>query len=502
MNLEKLLSQHFVEKYKINLNDEYSIEMINARELIVPDRIDLISKIKYVEFKDKGYNLEFVKEVYSSQIEAFSMGTFSEPGDLNKNNLHNYFDTFDNLIEDIKLNGVNKDISIIPVGKDNIILNGAHRTAIAAYYNMEVPIIRFTQHSVKYDVKYFRERLMDESHLNYLTVEYCKLKDNVYFSCIWPVASKNINEDMKGEINQIYSKYGKQVLIKEIDLSYEALHSLIAQIYSHHSWVGTPSNNFMGAHNKAKACYTNNASVFIYVFECNDFQNVLRLKQEIREVFKLGNHSIHITDNREETIQIANLLLNSNSIKFLERGTPTHYLETYYRIIKFQEELTKLGENKEEYLVNSSSLLALHGLREARDLDYLSINNGCEIIDNEFFGNHNAYLNYFNKPLETLIFDPRNYFVYRDIKFVTLENLRIFKKNRNENKDQIDIKLIDTVLKSLNEFKKIQYRLHSHIKRKKVYFMHSLKRRFITFIMKIGLFNITKKIYRYVYKKI
>lgn len=87
VNVEELLGKYFCDTYNIDLTKQYKIEYINARELLVPGRIDLIAKYKYIEAKEKGYNCKFINELYDKHIEAFSAGSYNEPGNDEKNSI-------------------------------------------------------------------------------------------------------------------------------------------------------------------------------------------------------------------------------------------------------------------------------------------------------------------------------------------------------------------------------------------------------------------------------
>ncbi len=179
MKLNELLGDYFCKFNDIDVDSEYSLERISARALINPDRIDLIVKLKYIEYREKGYDLTFIKELYKAHIEAFTYGSFREPGDVNKKSIDDYFRIFDDLIDSIKENGVDERISVIPIGKGNIILNGSHRAAIAAYFDLSIPIIRFENLTLSYNYEYFRKRLFNQHYLDYIMLEYCKFTESV-----------------------------------------------------------------------------------------------------------------------------------------------------------------------------------------------------------------------------------------------------------------------------------------------------------------------------------
>jgi hypothetical protein len=322
MDIKMVLSEYFCNAHKIDLDKEYTIEKIEASSLIVSNRIDLIAKFKYIEFREKGYDMTFVKQLYQKHIEAFSFGTYREPGNCDKTSIKEYFDVFDALIDEIKNKGIDETLSVIPVGSNNVILDGAHRTAIAAYYNLEVPIIRFNDLSVDYSAKFFRERALDEIYLDYLITEYCKLKSNVYFACVWPKAQ---GQAKLQEMKNLISNSCVVVYDKKVKLSYEGLRNLIIQVYSAQTWAGDIKDHFSGAQSKAEACYDKSGRVLCYILECDHFDQILKLKTKIRDIFKIGNQSIHITDSQPETLNIVNLLLNQNSVDYLNKGKSDYY---------------------------------------------------------------------------------------------------------------------------------------------------------------------------------
>lgn len=99
----------------------------------------------------------------------------------------------------------------------------------------------------------------------------------------------------------------------------------------------------------------------------------------------------------------------------------------------------------DDYLVDSSSVLSLYGLREARDIDYLS--NVEPLPKSDVYDLHNSYIRYYGCDLDELIDNPKNYFYFFGVKYVSLNRLRIMKKNRGEQKDKVDLRLINSLNK-------------------------------------------------------
>ena len=142
MKIRHELTPYFCETYMIDRHKDYPVEWIDSRTLLVSERLDLAAKVKYIESRESGQISPFVRDCYVKHIEAFSYGTFKESGYNEKDSIKKYIDSFHHLIDAIKASGFDASKSVIPVGKDNILLDGAHRAAVANYFNKKIPIIR------------------------------------------------------------------------------------------------------------------------------------------------------------------------------------------------------------------------------------------------------------------------------------------------------------------------------------------------------------------------
>jgi hypothetical protein len=60
---------------------------------------------------------------------------------------------------------------------------------------------------------------------------------------------------------------------------------------------------------------------------------------------------------------------------------------------------------------------------------------------------HNEYSNgRYDKTIDDIIYNPKNHFYYNGIKFASLDIVKSLKVNRWEEKDKIDVELINSVL--------------------------------------------------------
>ena len=444
MDLNKILSDHFCNYYNIK-NSLYTIEKIDAKELIVPERIDLIAKYKYIEHRENKYVLSYVNDLYAAHIDAFSTGKFIEPGqEETKNSISAYLGVFDDLINNIKTIGFDSSTSVVPVGNDNILLDGSHRTAIAAFYDIPLPIIRFDIESTIYGTEFFTEQLMHQDYIDYMVTEYCKLNCNVYMAILWPKAFSRIKAI---DVDNIIRGSCKTVYKKKIRINFNGLKNLMTQVYQQEDWLGSAANGFIGAKSKALECYDKCEKLIVYILESKDASDVAQIKQRVRDISRLDNSAIHTTDSASETVSLCKTLLNKNSLNLLFYGNSCCYTKAHEKIDLFKRRLLEHNLNSEEFIIDSSGILALYGLRDIDDLDFLSLSEEYNLIeDSDTIRNHHDYTCFFDRSLYELIYDPNNHLIYNGIKFVTLEVLRTMKRNRDEPKDRIDVTLINSFL--------------------------------------------------------
>lgn len=464
VDLEQKGLGYFCKTYNVDSTGDYEVEMVHARDLLTPYRIDIIAKLKYVESHETGLNVEYATEIYRRNIEACTLGIFTEFGNNNKNSLEDFYSIFDALIFSIKANGFDENNSIIPVDKKGMILDGAHRVAVAAYFDILVPIIRFDIDSPPMDIGFFRKRFVPENDLDYLITEFCKWRSDLYLCCLWPSA-----EPVKLREKAIELLCNNAILLhqKTVQISYNGLMNLIPQIYIQNSWVGSLDDRFVTATPKIEGCYgSGNGLLDVILFQCNGLKKVKELKTAMRDIFGIAENSLHITDYAHETLYIAQMLFSDNTINFINNASPFKYTLMNKRIYSFLEFLQVNKLPIDEYIIDSSTVMGLYGIREPDDIDYLTVNNKLISIDDNYINDHKNEAIYYGHKIDNLLYDPQNHFYYFGIKIITLQVLLEFKKKRNTSKDHEDIKMIIDYIDNRHNFSSYMRKLVQSCKRK------------------------------------
>lgn len=435
-----LITQYVIDNYHIDMNLSYEISEIPARELITYNRFDLMAKWLYIDDKEKGLTAGCGYQVYYDNIHAFSGGSFLEPGTDEKDSFARYTEDLDRLIGEMKEMGFDASKSLIPLGMNDDVIDGSHRVSTAAYYDKKVAVIRFPElkRVNDYDYAFFRKYLMSDVSMGYMAIQYAHLKDNCYMACVWPRADIDRMDEVESKLKSI----GHIVYAQDVYLTYRGMCNLMTQIYGHQAWTGSIENHFNGVKGKADACYRKNRPVRTYLFEASDMDAVVEVKRQIREIFQIENHSIHISDNWNETVDMVELLYNRNSVDFMNRADPYRYSGVYHKIRELKELIEKNGYEKSRFIIDSSAVLEVCGLRSARDLDFLTdyaveVGSWIEGVDD-----HRSQLKYYPIALTDMLYNPENYFYFEGMKFITPKRLIEMKTKREEVKDIRDVKML------------------------------------------------------------
>jgi len=477
-SLKNLIEPHIFNQLKKNNYQEITLE---ANKLLTSARLDLGFKLLYLEMIEK--DVKFAKEIYKLNISVCGFGKFIEVGKENKNNFDDFIHEFKKTFEDIKINGFDSKKTLIPLSKNHSIANGAHRIASSIYCNKIVECIETEVDNHIQDYKFFYNRNISSDILDTVVTTFIKYSSNMHIAFLWPIGKKE-NIQIKDIMPNIVYK-------KKIKLNHNGAHNLLSQIYYGEEWLGNIENNFKGVNGKLIECFKTFDSFDVVAFQANSLNEVLKIKENIREIFNVGKHSIHITDTKEEAIRTAQVVFNDNSLHFLNYAKPNTYISTHKKIDIFKQFIKENNLDSKDLLIDSSFILSCYGLREAKDTDFFCNDNSKIINKFEDINIHDEELKYYTENKNELIYNPKNYFYFNDIKFISFDNLYKMKTIRNEDKDKNDCKMMEALIEN-NEIKEFINRLKQNI----LYFKIKARAKLMNMLKYVGLYNVIKNILR------
>lgn len=402
--------------------------------LITPCRFDLMIKYLYVFSIEHQLKTNFFKNMYKNHII-----TFNGCKEDNKVCMNDFIISFNQLITHIKNNGFDEKYQI-PVGNNNVIINGAHRTAICHFYDIQPKILHVNEEGYEgYNYKFFLNRRSNPSlkqiYADSAALEYIKHNDNIRAMIVYPTA---MSLNKLNELFQLIELENYIYYSKCVKLTSHGVNNLIKEMYRSEDWIGGLFPPGYSPGGKARLCVKEGFETMIILIEIKDRD----LKEKCRNLFGLGKHSLHISDYPIDTFRIASSLLNENSIHFLNNGTNDITSNTKQLLKKYFENIYK----SEDYCLTSSVIMEMYALRSAKDIDYLHKNDSKISINN--IGIHDGeWLSYYNIHKDDIIYNPNNHFYFNGFKFATLNIVKKMKENRKEKKDIDDIKLICNTFK-------------------------------------------------------
>ena len=155
VQLKELLDNDYIFNL-ISHRNKIIVYSTNPINLLSKYRFDIFVKYYYVKSYIENYDLKEAKKIYLSHIKAFN--NFHEP-DGRKNNAKDFIIKFNSLIENIK-SCKNLDKTIIPISTTGIPIDGAHRIAIALYFDLKIQYCVFDLLDGKYDEIFLLQRGM------------------------------------------------------------------------------------------------------------------------------------------------------------------------------------------------------------------------------------------------------------------------------------------------------------------------------------------------------
>ena len=212
------------------------------------------------------------------------------------------------------------------------------------------------------------------------------------------------------------------------------------QLYLDEEWA--TAYNGLGYITKRNLCFTTNHPTYVFLVEFNNIQDSVDAKKEIRKIFDIANHSVHINDTHDETIRLSQYLFNEGSIHLLNNKESNNQdLDSYLN--EFKKIISTNNLDIDDYCITGSSILSAYGVRRFNDLDYL--HNSEEIKDDKnIIHSHNEYgVGIYDIDYHEIIYNTNNHFYYNGVKFASLDILKNLKSKRNEDKDIVDVDIIN-----------------------------------------------------------
>ena len=402
-------------------------------------RFDILAKYIYGLLFLKGRETSYGEDIYYNHLKVWND---CQHGD-GKKGIEEYKNCFKDLLSSIRKEGFNPQKSKIKSTADYRLINGGHRTAACILLNKPICFDEGGVGQTNVDYKYFKNKKdfvkegLDTKYCDSIALEYCKIKPNTFIATIFPSAEGDIEE-----AERIIADKADIFYKKSLKLNPNGALNLMRQMYNGEPWGGTLDNGYAGLKEKARLCFQKDGDVNVYVITVVDPKDTAVIKEEVRKVFDIGNHSIHINDTWEETFRLSRGVFNNNSINMMNVMKSNYYPEFEQLSLFVYLSLLKNDLDPDNYCITASSVLSRLGLREGEDLDYL--HRGPTLEGHPSIDSHNEYSKgRYTKTIDDIIYNPENHFYFNGLKYASVEVIKDLKEKRGEEKDKKDLELLN-----------------------------------------------------------
>ncbi|MCY3879204.1 MAG: hypothetical protein OXF74_08505 [Rhodobacteraceae bacterium] len=436
-------------RYLRNLPHDTSVNVLSvpAAMLLTPERFDIAIKCLYGRLWRNESAPLWRKLVYSAQASRITgpSPVIKEHDGSKKSGLAQFLSRFQELLRD----SPPENLPIVPVGEALIAFDGSHRIAAAICTNRKIEVAHIAAPSPCLgDATFFSSSLHGHKPcpseiLDEAAIEYCRIKKGLSLCLIFPT--------VQSEAHAIacLRDAGRIVYRKDIVLSPKCGHALLRQVYYGHAWFQGLQDEMEtdGFLHKVRSCFPLLGVVRVLLIDGLDANARLGVKHQIRSHYRIGNHSIHITDTDEEVLLIARVVFNDNSIALLRAGVGGNR-KFEEQLFIYKKWLESKGLDCESFVIDGGAVLGLLNLRDCRDIDFLFHGDvGCLPALPEKVDCHNGLARYHTHKIGDLVGDPRLHCWYMGAKFCTLPVVSRMKWRRGEAKDHADIVLLQAKVK-------------------------------------------------------
>jgi len=425
------------------VGDDYEVFRLKPEQLLTSSNyVDILAKYMYGKARRDGTLTPWVTNLYVKHllvhnklfdgVERISAAAFLE--------------SFHRLLDSVEKEGFDERKSIIAATKGMDLVDGSHRVAAALVYGSDITVVRTETPPHLWGADSFRKRGLDEEFLDQTALEYVKMNPHTRLTIVFPLVKEKYAE-IRGTLLGHTICYEKDFIP-----TIHGIGNLIAQMYKPKEWLNARTRD-----RHAIRRFVAGQPVRLLLLLPSSRENLIRTKAKIRGMFDHENLPIHISDDHEETVRVAEQVFNENSIHFFNNTHPTKFKNFSKLFERYKSWIEKNKYNKNEFCIDGSAVMAAYGLRDCGDLDYLSFcDKRCDL---ERIRSHNDFLYLHDRPIKELIFDPRNYFFYDGYKFLTLDCVMRMKKRRKDPQDKRDIEFILSVPRGRAFYKKFAFAL-------------------------------------------
>lgn len=406
---------------------------LEPRGLVSGNRLDVFARTGFVRDRRDGELGNWSRSLYRNFLMASGVdGHGFENG--TRSTLADYFRNFEQLIDSLHSGGFKSEISSIPLSKQGI-TNGAHRLAIALELGMRVHIENSDEIFSPYDYRWMRRRGLASLFVDAMAFELISYTPMARATVIFG-QEKQIIDAIENELLES----AEIIIRKQIQLSEIGKRRSVQLCYDHNSWWKNTHLEKLTAER-----FPQGESHLDVIFSLEKHVgNVRDRKTLLRRILPTGHFErrIHGSDEYFDTFYLAECLLNQNSIDFLN-SSPIGSESRILSALGGNLICRNPSETSRDWCIDGSSTLEIHGLRMAKDLDFITLPNSMQPAELLNIAElHNDSYQSGVVEFSQVIRDPRKHLRFKGIKFISLAALMQIKFQQKDSKAVVDRQLM------------------------------------------------------------
>ena len=334
---------------RLTTANPWHISFVDPLLLDVRHRFDIIVKTVYAVFYRRKAISPFVKQMYLRHEQVwngFREGCGHKKGIFDstrkckrKTSAKDFIDTFHDTISSIAVQGFNTSVSLIPMSNTGYFpYNGAHRWATAIALGLKsIPVQRLaTKGSYEWGKEYFLKLGLEQKYVDFALQQWAlHVKNSTVEDEYWLKFVSTSKLSLYAVVVFPLTKYSFQNKIVEV-INREIADAILVQRYIYlntstsadmfvqHIYAKEPWAWNGGSWAKTKSCFpkgSENVPTWVLFIQSSKSLSLIKSSMErMRNMLQLDDNSLYISETNEETISVAKLTLNKNSITMLHRN--------------------------------------------------------------------------------------------------------------------------------------------------------------------------------------
>ncbi len=283
------------------------------------------------------------------------------------------------------------------------------------------------------------DRGVAQEILDHMAIEYVRCEQNLFLVVLFPPGDSDPTR-----AKEALSQNGEIIYEKTIACTANGMKNLLRATYDVHHCSGWRADN-QGIYARFAHLLKAPQTLRVLLWECASLPKAIKTKQHIRKIYNDNNEICHFTDYPDETLHMAHIFFSNATINFHNRAKS----KVFPRFKKYTQTLKEFADKNPSfryaYCVDAGGVLAAYGIRDCGDCDIVLHGDDHPPIQDLGINNFARQKRGFD--IDEIIYNPKEHFYYKGVRFINLEGVAAFKQLKSKSKDRRDLRLIRKFLR-------------------------------------------------------